>query len=168
MFGHARSKIVERVLNIAPWIVLAVLVATVALQARRLAETRRPFMRMLGLSPSGGNFARPRLVLVMQPRDCATAIDALDALDSHLSNIVNVDATFVDDDLSEKEAESVAAASGLQASVHVIDTRDAVFVMGALSIRATPFAILIDTVGRITRVFLPPEIVSIATVRQAL
>ena len=168
MVGHERSIVIERALGIAPWIVLAVLVATVTVQTSRLTETRRPIVQMLGLRPHQGKVSRPTLVLVMQPSDCANAIDALDPVEAHLSMIANVDATFVGDDVSETEATSVAVASGLQATVHAIDSRDAMFVMNALSIRATPFAVLVDTVGRITRVFLPPEKVSIETLRGAL
>lgn len=165
MVDYARY---ERALGIAPWIVLAGLVATVMVQTHRLAEARRPIIQVLGLRPNRGKVARPTLVLVMQPSDCANAIDALDPVDARLPMIVNVDATFVGDDLSETEARSVAVASGLQATVHAIDSRDVTFIMDVLSIRTTPFAILVDTAGRIARVFLPPETVSIETVRASL
>jgi hypothetical protein len=104
----------------------------------------------------------------MQPRDCAVAVAALDPIGSNLSTVARIEATFVDDALSERQAAAVAAAGGIDAPTHVIGQRDAVFVMNALSLTTTPFAVLIDSIGRIRRVFVPSEVVSVERVRESL
>jgi hypothetical protein len=165
-----RPRIVQRALNATPWVVLTLLMATVAVQARRLDYAQRSLVRVLGFVPSRGTGkgATPTIILVMQPRDCADAVAELDPIDSHLSRVVNIEAAFVDDDLSREQAEAIAAASGLESSLTVIRQRDALFVMNALSVRTTPFAVLIDSTGRIRRIFEPPQVVSEDVIRHSL